>query len=500
VKRKYRTIHKRQQREIECRLANKGEVRDRPMFTARRTQYELSDRINATCHGGIGAIHEMVVATGLPQAIDKKIELLKAHKPYHESDHIMNICYNVMTGNDAIEDLEKLRIDTAYMNALGAKRIPDPTTAGDFLRRFMKKDVNDLQDVFNERRIAVWRTQDKDFFKHAILQVDATIERTDAECMEGIDISYKGEWGYAPLVVSLAATREPLYIENRSGNTTSETNAPYWLDKAIALVKPYFKKIHLRGDTAYSLTSEFDKWTENDVLFVFGIDAMPNLKGIADGIKDWHVLERPVKYTIETEPRQKPENVKQQIVQERGYKDIVLEGESYAEFDYQPGKCNRSYRVVVVKKDLSIEQHQISMWKEVRYFFYISNDTEMSAQEIVYFSNDRCDHENDIEQLRNGVKAFSLPTNTLESNWAYMVIAGLAWTLKAWMGLIMPCRQTGHEIIRMEFKRYLKEFVEIPAQVLRTGRRIVIRLLQYMSRAPEYFKFLDILKSLRLTS
>src|SRR3974390_1033837 len=113
--------------------------------------------------------------------------------------------------------MERLRNDEVYLDALGAQRIPDPTTAGDFCRRFTGSDVEVLQDTLNEVRLDVWRRQPKEFFKRAILDVDGVLAETYGECKQGIGRAYDGTWGYHPLVVSLANTQEPLYLANRSG-------------------------------------------------------------------------------------------------------------------------------------------------------------------------------------------------------------------------------------------------------------------------------------------
>ena len=92
--------------------------------------------MQATNAGGIGAIHAMVRQLGLDEAINEHLHLFKLHLPYRESDHVLNIAYNLLAGGSCLEHLELLRQDEAYLNAIGADRIPDPTTAGDFCRRF----------------------------------------------------------------------------------------------------------------------------------------------------------------------------------------------------------------------------------------------------------------------------------------------------------------------------------------------------------------------------
>ena len=123
-------------RKIQRRLKHKAENRDAPMFRARNIQFELADRAQAICYGGIGLMHSLSRECGLIEAIDRNVELLQVHFPYHESDHVLNIAYNALTDGKCLEDLEHKRNDEAYLDALGTKRIPDPTTAGDFCRRF----------------------------------------------------------------------------------------------------------------------------------------------------------------------------------------------------------------------------------------------------------------------------------------------------------------------------------------------------------------------------
>jgi hypothetical protein len=151
--------------------------------------------------------------------------LFKIHLPYHESDHVLNLAYNALCDGQCLEDLERRRQDEAYLNALGAARIPDPTTAGDFCRRFGPQHLAALHQAFDAVRRKVWARQPAEFFREAQLDVDGTIVATDGECKGGMDISYKGEWGYHPLVVSLANTGEVLRVVNRPGNRPSHEGA-----------------------------------------------------------------------------------------------------------------------------------------------------------------------------------------------------------------------------------------------------------------------------------
>ena len=198
----------------------------------------MADRTRAVGHAGIGAVHLLARKVGLIDALDRDLRLLKVHLPYHESDHVLNLAYNALCGGDCLQDLELLRNDEAYLDALGASRIPDPTTAGDFCRRFESAgQVLTLMESINRVRVGVWKEQDRGFFERAVIDADGTIAPTGGQCKAGMDISYDGQWGYHPLIVSLANTKEPLYIFNRSGNRPSHEDAAQYLDRAIDLCR-----------------------------------------------------------------------------------------------------------------------------------------------------------------------------------------------------------------------------------------------------------------------
>jgi hypothetical protein len=504
VKAKIRQKIAQRKRRIAQRL-NKDNLGgcDRPAMTASNIHYDVGGRVQATAAGGIGAIHRLVRKLGLDEAIDRRLELLRLHLPYHESDHVLNIAYNLLAGGTCLEHLELLRNDAAYMDLLGARRIPDPTTAGDFCRRFGTADVIGLMEVFNETRRKVWRQQSPAFFRQAIIEGDGTMVETTGECKQGMDINHDGLWGYHPLLISLANTGEPLYLVNRSGNRPSHEYAAIYFDRAVALCrKAGFKKMLLRGDTDFSQTEHLDRWDEaGDVRFIFGIDAMPKLYGIVENLPKtaWQELKRPAKYAVKTQPRPRPENVKEEVVRKRRFKNIRLAKEYVAEFSYQPTKCKRAYRIVVVWKDLEVSQGQEKLFDDRRCFFYITNDWETPAEEIVFSANDRCNQENQIQQLKGGVRALVAPVDSLLSNWAYMVMASLAWSLKAWSALMLPedgrwaekHQEEKRKLLRMDFATFRRAMVNLPAQVARTGRKIVCRLLAWNPWQHVFFRLLD---------
>ena len=492
-------------RRIQRRLDKRNFGDQCPVISASNIEYQIADRTRAISTGGIGVIHQMVKKLGLDETINRRLSLLKMYMPYTESDHVLNIAYNLLAGGTCLEHLELRRNDEVWLDALGAQRIPDPTTAGDFCRRFSPEHISSLMDVFNDTRVTVWQQQDEAFFEEAIIEADGTMVETGGACKQGIDINYKSQWGYHPLVVSLANTGEPLFIANRSGNRPSHEGAAAYLDRAAALCRRAgFRRITLRGDTDFSQTEHLDRWDEDNIRFVFGIDAHPKLYELAENLPEsaWKLLQRRARYDVKTEPRQRPEDVKQGIVEARQFKDIRLAQEWVAEFDDRPALCTKTYRVVVVWKELEVYQGQQKLFDDVVCFFYITNEVDCPAEEVVFQANDRCHQENHIQQYKNGVHGLTAPLDTLESNWAYMVMALLAWSLKAWSALLVPVHPRWKEkhqreqqsLLRMDFVTYRNAFMNIPAQIVRSGRRIIYRMLSWNPWQSVFFRLADSLR------
>jgi hypothetical protein len=476
-----------------------------PVLGRANISYELSERTKGTAHGGMGMIARVVEAVGLAGEIDSSVCLLKQHRPYHESDHVLNVAYNALCGGTRLDDIEHRRNDAVFLDGLGAAALPDPTTAGDFCRRFDEESIMALQAAINRSRLGVWARQPASFTATtAQIDADATIVGTDGETKEGMNIAYNGIWGYSALMVSLANTVEPLFFGLRGANRPSHEGVIPLYDQAIALCRAAgFSDILLRGDTDFSLTSEFDRWTADGVRFVFGYDARANLVDTANNTGDdlYHDLVARAERAIATAPRAKARNHKDDVVRERGYKVLRQKHQDVTEFTYRPGKCSRDYRVVVLRKNISVERGDNVLFEEYRYFFYITNDWDLTADEVIGEARQRCNQENLIAQLKGAVRALHAPVNTLNANWAYMTMASVAWTLKAWSALLLPItarwadqhRAQQHELLTMEFRTFRNAFINIPCQIVNTARTVRWRIQTWNPWLTISFRLLDAL-------
>jgi hypothetical protein len=477
-----------------------------PEFSAGTIHYEIGERNHAITCGGIGVMHQLATKVGLVDAVNLRLRILKRQRPYCESDHILNIAYNALCGGLVLDDIEVRRNDVAFLDALGARTIPDPTTSGDFCRRFQSQDIQRMMDTINDVRVGVWQQQSPAFFEGpARIDGDGTMVGTTGECKQGMGLSYKGVWGYHPLVISLANTGEPLFIVNRSGNRPSYEGASEYFTRAIELCRRSgWKDVLLRGDTDFSQVKHLDHWDTDGVRFVFGYDASQPMVARADAVAEaeYHEL---VRHADEVHAarklRAKQPWIKEQIVRERGYRNLCLACEDLAEFEYRPRAAEKAYRIVVLRKTIVEEQGQLCLGQDRRYFFYITNDRTMTLEQVVREANARCDQENLHAQLKGGTRALRAPLNTLEANWAYMVIVALAWSLKAWFALMLPVAPRWREqheadrkrVLRMEFRSFVQRFMLVPAQIIRTGRRLIYRLLAWRPDLPILFRFLDAL-------
>src|ERR1700746_3453046 len=147
----------------------RGPESEAPMMSASNIHFEMAERSQAVNYGGIGAMHLMGQKLGLAEEIDARVQLLKRHLPYHESDHVLNLACNALLDGLRLEDIELRRNDEAFLDGLGAQRIPDPTTSGDFTRRFDQDSVLGLMEAINATRGRVWKEQPRGFLSQVFI-------------------------------------------------------------------------------------------------------------------------------------------------------------------------------------------------------------------------------------------------------------------------------------------------------------------------------------------
>ena len=260
-------------RRIQRRLDKRGDtITFRPQFAVSNIHYEVSDKVGAIACGGLGAIHLLARRMGLIDAIDERLHLLKFHLPYHESDHVLNFAYNALCGGVCLQDMELRRNDENVLNALGTRRIPAPTTAGDFCRRFAARDV---ETPIDDTRRRVWAEQPDDFFDCAAIDLDGSMAQTSGQCEARDGHILQRRLGL-PSADRVAGQHQRSAEHRQSSGQPALARGPSakWLVRCFSACAG-FRKVLLRGDTDFSQTEHLDGWDDLPrVRFIYGFDAL----------------------------------------------------------------------------------------------------------------------------------------------------------------------------------------------------------------------------------
>ncbi len=350
------------QRRIEQRLAGPRADQGTPMFTASNIRYELADKTRGIGWAASACYHLLVQKLGLAEAIDRRLHLLKIHLPYHESDHVLNIAYNALCNGTCLEDIELRRNDEVFLDALGAERIPDPTTAGDFCRRFDFR--RHRRPARSHRRGAAQGLGPAaaELLRRGHHRHGRHPRRTTGECKAGMDIAYDGTWGYHPLVVISGQDRRSALPGQSLGQPARRTKGPPSRStkrSALCLQAPASARSSCAATPTSPRPSISTAGTPSDVRFVFGYDAMSNLKAIADepaGIGLAQLLRAAAVRSADRGPADGPRTSRTRSSASASSTCLRLQCEEVAEFDYRPTACKKTYRLVVVRKHISREK------------------------------------------------------------------------------------------------------------------------------------------------
>jgi hypothetical protein len=429
----------------------------------------------ATAYGGLALAAGLVAKLRVAQGIDERLSLLQSHRPFHESDHVLTHVYNLFVGGSAIEDIADLQHSEPVRRILGAARIPDPSTAGDFLRRFGRADVAELDRAIDEVQSRAWRSaHGSRKVEQGVVDLDSHVRHVYGDQKEGADFTYKGGFGYHPLVISLAGTQECLRLVNRPGNVPSAEGAAEHLAELVPMLKSRFKKVLVRGDSAFARQDIFDVCSDHGLSFAMVSPTQPNFEGLADSLPGhrWRPFRVSHEKSACVRRRKRGVNLRRRRARQRGKRDLKLEKQWLAEIDYRPARSERTYRLIVRRQRIE-ESAQGELFELWRYRYVLTNlPKSVSAEEVVRETYRRCDQENVIEQLQGGIAAMRMPTGGLLANHAFLVCARLAHNLKAWLAMLaLPT-----EVMRWEWKRFRKAFVYVAARVVLTARTHVLRL------------------------
>jgi hypothetical protein len=445
---------------------------------------ESDPRGEMTHYGGLVLAQQFVRRFRIAQRVDESLRLFRRHAPYHESDHVLALAYTLYADGTCLEDQSALQGSEAVRRLVGACRIPDPTTAGDFLRRFRTvQDVEQLSEVIDEVQAAVWskpargvrRRRKKEEF--ALVDLDGHVKPLYGVQKEGADFSYDRRWSYQPLVVSLGGSGECLKVVNQPGNCRSSEAAAKALKEVLPWVKRYFLNALVRGDTDFDRSDVYNAVIDEGAYFAIGGRLYPNRAALVEAIAEesW----RPFVPRADREEgsrssrRVRRANYRRNKAQDRGFRTLRTVKQWVSEIAYQPTGLGFACRMIVRRILIEESDGQGALFEHFRYRLVLTNlPRSYSPRQIIDLSYQRCDQENVIEQFGVGIAGWRMPVAEFMGNSAWLQIARLAWNLGKWIAQIaLP-----GEVVRWEWKRFRRHFVYIAAKVLKEGRSLVVRL------------------------
>jgi hypothetical protein len=447
-----------------------------------KTHVEVHERSTVTPVGGLVLVAEFLRRFGVARCIDEHVDVFQVHRPYYESDHVLAQALNLYAGGTCLEDQAALQHDEGVLRLLGAVRIPDPTTAGDFLRRFDPAvnpgSLEGLRAANDQIQSSVWsqlagkRRRKREW---AIVDLDGHTKVLYGEQKEGADFDYRGRWSYSALMASLAGTGECLGVRLRGGNVRSSEGAAALLDEILPRLKASFRRVLVRADSDFDRRDVREMCEAHGVSFAFVGRAIPGRSDHGDALAGaaWRPFDpRALRQQLEREAapgfraRRRGRSRRRAQAQERGYWALQLQGQHVAEVPWKDS------RLVLRRQRIAESVGQWALFDTYRYRYVVTNlPSSWSADDVIDATYQRCDQENVIEQLGSGIAAWRMPVGELAGNAAWLEIARLAWNLGKWIAeLVLP-----PEVVRWKWKRFRRAFVYVAAEVVRHGRQVRLR-------------------------
>ena len=454
-----------------------------------RLHLEVDERSTVTLYGGLSLAAAFWKRFRVAQEIDDRVHVLRLHLPFHESDHVLAQALNLYAGGECLEDQAALQHDAGVLRMLGACRLPDPTTAGDFLRRFdarrNPRALSGLRSAIDTVQDAVWgkragkRKHKRDL---AVVDLDGHTKPLYGVQKEGADFDYQGRWSYNVLLASLAGTGECLAVRNRPGNVRSSEGAAELLEETLPRVQRRFRDVLVRADSDFDRRDVREACEAAGVHFAFVAREASNRLSWAEAIpaSAWKPFRTRAHRDQQArharpgfEPRRKKRNRRRRRARARGYTDLKLVRQWVAEIPWTPPGSEKTYRMILRRQRIEQSEGQEYLFDFYRYRYVVTDlPASWSAKDVIDATYQRCDQENVIEQMGSGVALWRMPVAEFDGNSAWLEIGRLAWNLGKWIALLaLPA-----EVVRWEWKRYRKAFVHVATEVVHRSRQCWLRI------------------------
>ena len=394
-----------------------------------------------TVHTGLSLFYAMAETLDIGEILDEHVRVKERESGYPESEHILALAANAFVGNDYVDDLEALREDVAIQRAIGRKEIPDPTTAGDFCRRFTLGHILQMNRAFGRIEQEVYRRRPE--IQVWTIDVDAKVHEVFGMKKEGAAKSYNGVYSLQILYAFVHETEELIHSELRSGNTHPGAKAVAFLRRLKRKIPAGVQEINLRSDSAlYNkeviVFCEAEGWG-----FTITADQTGPLRQQIEGLPEgaWQV-------------------------------DREDDSLAYAEVWYQPVKWPKAYRYLVRRERKPQKTGQGVLFAPLGYSYYaVVTNRVGEVQALLTTHDQKGAAERRIGQFTNEFLRH-LPLGGFMANWVYLLCAQLAYNLSLWLrDLVLPPFYRKKHI-----KRIRRCIGLVAAKVTSGGRQIRLKL------------------------
>ena len=452
-------------------------------------------------YAGIVPVRNLISKLDIASIIDNHVSVLKRHKPYFESDHILNFVYNFLTGGEVINDIERLQESEGVLRILGTESIPDPTTAGDFLVRFDEKDIGAFQTSLDEIQDTAFSLLDPKRKKQATIEHDSSLHEVYGEKKEGADYSYEKIYNYNAQYITLAETGDVVHQELREGNRYSSYGLAKILPGIFDRVGRHFTHLRYRADSASYDKAIVKVCEQKGVEFYISADQtqklMKEIQNIEEGA--WKCFRRKNLSTGDMKPlvkkRKKRKNHKKTILEKRKPNRKRKGKPQIASLLYQPVGWEKPYRFVVKRTEV-LDKHGQLYFEDglCKYIYHIvvTNNYHASDSRVMHIAQGRANQENLIKDFKYGLGLSHVPTGFFLANRIYFKIAALAWNIKTWMLNLLAI---GDGAV-LRFKRFLYLWIYQACTVSKTGRNTVVLRMDAGEYYTRYSKALDAIAKL----
>ena len=445
---------------------------------------------------GIVPVRNLVERLGIASVLDSHISVLKRHNPYFESDHILTFVYNFLTGGEVINDIERLQESEGLVKILGTERIPDPTTAGDFLVRFATNDIEDFQSAFEQMQDTAFSLLDRKRKEMATIEHDSSIHQVYGDKKEGADYAYENTYSYNVQYVTLAETGDVLHQELREGNSYSSCGFSAILPGILDRVGEHFKHLRYRADSASYDKAIVGPCEERGVEFYISADHTKRLMRDVLAIdehawKPYRSMKLAGKKKQSSGKKRKKRKNQKKKVQDRRKPNRERRGKiEIASLFYQPTGWEKPYRYIVKRTEVVDKYGQQYLEDGLCKYLYhiiVTNNFEASDTQAMHIGQARANQENLIKDFKYGLGLSHVPTGFFLANQIYFKIAALAWNIKTWMLNLLT---VGDGAV-LRFKRFLYLWINHACAVSKTGRNTVVIRMDPGEYHLRYAKALD---------